>query len=57
MGKIPTPASQVWKAFYREGKITNGRFENYEILDWMVPRNAFFQKSAVGKFTFSLAGV
>jgi hypothetical protein len=34
-----------------------GRFENYEILDWMVPRNAFFQKSAVGKFTFSLAGV
>jgi hypothetical protein len=28
-----------------------GRFENFEILDWMVPRNAVFQKSAVGKFT------
>ena len=34
-----------------------GRFENFEILDWMVPRNVVFQKSAVGKFTFSLAGV
>jgi hypothetical protein len=34
-----------------------GRFENFKILDWRVPRNAVFQKSAVGKFTFSLAGV
>jgi hypothetical protein len=36
---------------------TEGRFENFEVLDWMVPRNAVFQKSAVCKFTFSLAGV
>jgi hypothetical protein len=34
-----------------------GRFENFVILDLPVPRNAVFQKSAVGKFTFSLAGV
>jgi ABC-type polysaccharide/polyol phosphate transport system ATPase subunit len=39
------------------GISNKGRFENFEILDWTVPRNAVFQKSAVGKFTFSLAGV
>jgi len=33
------------------------RFENFEIFDWTVPRNAVFQKSAVGNFTFALAGV
>ena len=56
------PVYYVKGKVYKTGIFGNenwdiGRFENFEILDWRVLRNAVFQKSAVGKFTFSLAGV
>jgi hypothetical protein len=46
-----------YSVFCKPKAIFLGRFENFEILDWMVPRNAVFQKAPVSKFTFSLAGV
>jgi hypothetical protein len=56
--KIRLPLSMPRRIFLKKIHTSIlGRFENFGILDWTVPRRAVFQKTRAVKFTFSSAVV